>query len=66
MNSCRRRRDESVAHLDALPALRLFQGRQRAAMSTWNGDVWIVSGVEGDLAKLTWKRIASASFNRSG
>ncbi|MGE4603307.1 MAG: DUF6797 domain-containing protein [Planctomycetota bacterium] len=30
-----------------------------AAISTWNGDVWRVSGLDGRLDKLTWQRIAS-------
>src|SRR5258706_1154140 len=28
----------------------------RAAISTWSGDVWIVSGIDGKLNHLTWKR----------
>jgi cytochrome c5 len=43
-----------------------FKDGLRAAMCTWNGDVWIVSGVEGDLAQLTWKRIASGLFQPLG
>lgn len=43
-----------------------FPDRQRAAICTWNGDVWIVSGVDGDLAQLTWKRIASGLFQPLG
>ncbi|MBI1373413.1 MAG: hypothetical protein GC159_11845 [Phycisphaera sp.] len=30
----------------------------RAALSTWRGDVWIVSGIDDNLDKLTWKRFA--------
>lgn len=30
-----------------------------AAISTWNGDVWRVDGLDGRLDKLTWQRIAS-------
>lgn len=43
-----------------------FKDGQRAAICTWNGDVWIVSGVDGDLAQLTWKRIASGLFQPLG
>jgi len=30
----------------------------RAALCTWSGDVWIVSGLDAGLEKLTWKRYA--------
>ena len=30
-----------------------------AAISTWNGDVWRVDGLDADLARLDWRRIAS-------
>ena len=43
-----------------------FKDGQRAAICTWNGDVWIVSGVDGDLSQLTWKRIASGLFQPLG
>ena len=36
-----------------------FFSDDRAAMSTWSGDVWIVDGVDDDLDKLTWKRYAT-------
>lgn len=31
----------------------------RAALSTWDGDVWIVSGLDDKLGKVRWKRFAS-------
>jgi hypothetical protein len=31
----------------------------RAALCTWDGDVWIVSGLDDKLAKVRWKRFAS-------
>lgn len=31
----------------------------RAALSTWNGDVWIVDGIDDSLSKTTWRRFAS-------
>ena len=43
-----------------------FADGRRAAICTWNGDVWIVDGVEGDLAQLTWRRIASGLFQPLG
>lgn len=38
----------------------------RAAISTWSGDVWVVSGIDGDLKKLTWKRYAAGLFHALG
>jgi len=46
--------------------LDFFPDGQRAALSTWNGDVWIVSGVDGDLRNLTWQRIATGLFQPLG
>jgi len=43
-----------------------FEDGRRAAICTWNGDVWIVSGVDGDLSQLTWQRIASGLFQPLG
>ncbi|HLY10237.1 MAG TPA: DUF6797 domain-containing protein [Planctomycetota bacterium] len=31
----------------------------RAALCTWSGDVWIVSGIDEGLQKLTWRRFAT-------
>ncbi|MGE4619321.1 MAG: DUF6797 domain-containing protein [Planctomycetota bacterium] len=36
-----------------------LDGGKAAAISTWNGDVWRVDGLDGRLEKLTWQRIAS-------
>ena len=36
-----------------------FFSDDRAAMTTWSGDVWVVSGVNKGLSKLTWKRYAT-------
>jgi hypothetical protein len=30
----------------------------RAALSTWNGDVWIVDGIDAELKNTTWRRFA--------
>ena len=38
----------------------------RAAVSTWSGDVWIVSGIDDKLEKLTWKRFATGLFQPLG
>jgi cytochrome c5 len=43
-----------------------FHDGQRAAVCTWNGDVWLVSGIEGDLKELRWRRIASGLFQPLG
>jgi hypothetical protein len=38
----------------------------RAAVCTWSGDVWIVSGIDQTLEKLTWKRVATGLFQPLG
>ncbi|HEX3135439.1 MAG TPA: DUF6797 domain-containing protein, partial [Planctomycetota bacterium] len=38
----------------------------RAAVSTWNGDVWICSGIDDKLEKLTWKRYAAGMYQTLG
>ncbi|MEO6593839.1 MAG: DUF6797 domain-containing protein [Planctomycetota bacterium] len=38
----------------------------RAAVSTWNGDVWIVSGIDDKLERLEWKRFAVGLFDPLG
>ena len=44
-----------------------FADGKRAAVCTWNGDVWIVDGVDGAAgAELKWKRIASGLFQSLG
>lgn len=43
-----------------------FPGGSRAAVCTWNGDVWLVDGVDGDLERLIWKRIANGLFQPLG
>jgi len=37
-----------------------------AALSSWNGDVWVVKGLKGDWKQLTWQRIASGLFEPLG
>jgi hypothetical protein len=38
----------------------------RAAVTTWNGDVWIVSGLVPDLQNVKWKRFAAGLFDPLG
>lgn len=38
----------------------------RAAVSTWNGDVWIVSGLDDSLANVSWRRFATGLFDPLG
>ncbi|MBA2708402.1 MAG: hypothetical protein H0U59_11430, partial [Gemmatimonadaceae bacterium] len=38
----------------------------RAALTTWSGDVWIVSGIDDKLEKLSWKRYATGLFQPLG
>ncbi len=38
----------------------------RAAVCTFHGDVWIVSGINATLEKLTWKRYATGMFQPLG
>jgi hypothetical protein len=38
----------------------------RAAVCTWSGDVFVVSGIDDTLAKLTWKRYATGLFQPCG
>ncbi len=46
--------------------LDFFSDGKRAALSTWDGDVWIVSGIDDKLEKLTWTRFASGGFETLG
>jgi hypothetical protein len=47
-------------------AMDFFKDGKRAAVSTWNGDVWIVSGIDDKLQKLEWKRYATGLFHALG
>ncbi len=38
----------------------------RAAVCTWNGDVWIISGIDEKLENLKWKRFATGLNNPMG
>jgi hypothetical protein len=44
-----------------------YPGSDKAAVATWNGDVWIVTGLTGKVGDtLTWKRVASGLFQPLG
>lgn len=43
-----------------------FPGGQRAAVCTWNGDVWLVDGIDDDLELVTWQRVATGLFQPLG
>jgi len=38
----------------------------RAAISTFHGDVWVVSGIDSKLQKVTWKRYAAGLYHALG
>ncbi|MDB6015977.1 MAG: Cytochrome c oxidase polypeptide [Pedosphaera sp.] len=43
-----------------------FADGKRAAVCTWDGDIWIVSGIDDTLQNLTWKRFASGQYETLG
>lgn len=43
-----------------------FADGKRAAVCTWSGDVWIVSGLQDKLGELTWRRIGAGLFQPLG
>ncbi len=43
-----------------------FVGETSAAVSTWNGDVWIVEGIDEDLDELRWTRFATGLYDPLG
>lgn len=47
-------------------AFDFFKDGTRAAVSTWNGDVWLVSGLDQTLKAVTWKRFATGMFDPLG
>ena len=47
-------------------AFDFFPDGKRVACSTWNGDVWIAEGIDGDLSQITWSRFASGLFQILG
>ena len=49
-----------------LSGLDFFDGGRRAAVCSWDGDVWLVDGLGGGPGVLTWRRIASGLFQPLG
>lgn len=43
-----------------------FPGATSAALSTWDGDVWIVTGIDDSLEHLKWHRFATGLFQPLG
>jgi hypothetical protein len=43
-----------------------FADGTRAAVCTWNGDVWVVSGIGSTPEKLSWKRFAAGLYEPLG
>ena len=43
-----------------------FEGGHSAALCTWNGDVWVVKGIDDKLEHLTWQRYATGLFQTLG
>ena len=43
-----------------------FEGGRRAAICTWDGDVWVIDGLDDSLAQLSWQRIATGLFQPLG
>ncbi len=43
-----------------------FIDEDSAALSSWNGDVWVVRGLKGDWSELKWQRIAAGLFETLG
>lgn len=43
-----------------------FDDPNRAAVCTWDGDVWLVEGIESEKGQLVWQRIASGLFQPLG
>lgn len=43
-----------------------FSDGKRAALCTWDGDIWIVSGIDDTLENLHWRRFASGMYETLG
>lgn len=43
-----------------------FPDGDSAAISTWNGDVWVVRGLKGDWKQVRWRRFATGLFEPLG
>jgi len=49
-----------------LGGLDFFSDGKRAALCTWEGDIWIVSGIDETLQHVTWRRFASGMYETLG
>ena len=49
-----------------MTGLDFFADNKRVAICTWDGDVWIVEGIDQDGGELVWQRIASGMFQPLG
>jgi putative heme-binding domain-containing protein len=49
-----------------LTGLDFLPGGQRMAVCDWDGDVWLVDGIQDPSGTLTWRRIASGLFQPLG
>jgi len=49
-----------------LAGLDFYADGKRAAVCTWDGDVWLVGGLDAPAGGLTWQRIASGLFQPLG
>jgi hypothetical protein len=49
-----------------LGGIEFFDDDSRLVAGTWNGDVWIVSGIDESLETLSWHRIATGLFQPLG
>lgn len=58
--------DNPWASYMRIGGLDLFSDGTTAAVSTWNGDVWIVSGLDDDLDEVNWRRYATGLFETLG
>ena len=43
-----------------------FFDDDRAVMSTWSGDIWVVKGLDDDLDRLEWRRVATGFYQPQG
>jgi putative heme-binding domain-containing protein len=49
-----------------LSGLDFFDGGHRAAVCSWDGDVWVVDGVDDPKGPLAWRRVAAGLFQPLG
>jgi mono/diheme cytochrome c family protein len=47
-------------------AFDFFPDGKRVACSSWNGDVWIAEGIDGDLSEVKWRRFAAGLYQTLG